>query len=220
MKKIILVVLFLAGLGLYSTGQPSLEKGTFLLGGNLSLSLSSDKSTSGSETTDGPKYHDFIFYPEAGYFLADNFVAGVGIGYYLSGYKEETDYSTEKYNSNMFVAGLFGRYYVKPLEHAAFYGELNLGFGAGKTKYEYDVEGESPDEDETKQSMFAINIKPGATVFITNKLGIDFTYGSLGYQKYTDKDEESDETYKDTTSEFNLSFNPGTFTFGVFFYFN
>jgi len=222
MKKSSLIILFLCGFGLYTIGQPSLAKGSLLVGGNLNLNISSDKSTYGSDETDGPKYTDITIYPQAGYFVADNFAAGIGIGYYSSGYEYENEYGTDKYKSSMFLAGLFGRYYIKPLEHAAFFGELNIGFGTGKIKDEYDEEGRSTAEvDETKQSMFAVNLQPGATVFITNKLGIDFTYGSLGYQTYTEKDEESfDETYKETTGTFNLSFNPGTFSFGVFFYFD
>jgi hypothetical protein len=221
MKKIILIVFTLIGVGYYASGQPGLIKGSFLVGGNLNLSFESDKEKYGSETTDGPKYNTIVFYPKAGYFLADNFAAGLGIGYYSSGYKYEDDYGTDKSTSSMFLAGLFGRYYVRPLTHAAFFGELNIGFGTGKNKDEYDESGRSVAEvTETKQSMFAINIKPGATIFITEKLGIDFTYGSLGYETYTEKDEESEETYKQTTGTFTLSFNPGTITFGVFFYFD
>jgi hypothetical protein len=220
MKKISMIILIVAGLGLNTFGQPLLEKGTILLGGNLNLSFDSEKSTYGSETTDGPKYNTIIFYPQAGYFLADNIAAGIGIGYYSSGYKDEDEYGTDKYTSSMFLAGLFGRYYVKPLTHAAFFGELNIGFGTGKIKEEYEDAGRGVAEtDEYKQSMFDINITPGATIFITNKLALDFTYGSLGYETYSYKDEESEETSKETESNFTLSFNPGTFAFGIFFYF-
>lgn len=222
MKKIILIVFTLIGVGYYASGQPGLKKGTFMVGGNLNLSFESDKEKYGSETTDGPKYHTIGIYPEAGYFIADNFAAGIGIGYISTGYKYEDEYGTDKSTSSMFLAGVFGKYFVRPLTHAAFFGELNIGFGTGKNKEEYD--GESgrgiAEVTETKQSMFGINIRPGATIFITEKLGIDFTYGSLGYQSYTEKDDSSDETYKETTGTFTLSFNPGTITFGVYFYFD
>lgn len=113
MKK---VVLFLAiAIAALSTNAQT-GKGTWLLGG--SAGFSSGKSSGSSSTT------TVNISPDAGYFFADNFAAGLNLGF-----QSQSNGGT----ATNFNVGPFARYYFLPLgDHAKLFGQGAFGFGTFK----------------------------------------------------------------------------------------
>lgn len=108
--------------------EAQISKGTILLGGNLQLNTSTDKSVTAAGTQVGSKTSTtgITVYPSIGWAVKDNLVLGIqpGIGYYNSG-DGAGNYDSKE---NDYSLGIFLRKY-KPLGNRFyFFGESMLSF--------------------------------------------------------------------------------------------
>ncbi|MHC1707369.1 MAG: outer membrane beta-barrel protein [Bacteroidales bacterium] len=215
MRKIIITfcMLFLSTVYVYSqTGQ-----GTMYLGGSFNLGFGSEKIKVGSNSTDGPKSFNFGINPSAGYFISDNFMIGLGIGYDMESVKEEGNGfgpDETKLTVSAFNIGPYVRYYMMPVKNAGVFVQGGIGMGFGKTKEE-ETDGGTTTTEEIKMSAFVVGITPGIVFFVGEKVAFEATFGGLNFVSATNKQDDGDDEVKQTTSNFNLDINPGAFTFGV-----
>ncbi len=192
------------------------DQGTMYLGGSLNFGFGSSKEKAGSTTVDGPKTFNFGINPALGYFISDNFMLGLGIGYDMESYKEENYGIHDEYKvtTSAFNVGPFVRYYMMPVKNAGIFVQGNVAVGFGKVKTETTDDGTTT-SNEMKLSAFTVGVTPGIVFFVSDMVSFEATFGNLSFTSATDKQDVGDDEYKDTQSQFNLEINPAYFTFGV-----
>jgi hypothetical protein len=168
MKKNTFLVMIL--LIISSTGFSQLSQGNCFLAGysNLGLDIGTNKNKSGGSSTGDYNYAEFFITPEAGYFIADNFMVGGFLDldlYHSSGTSED------KYSK--FIIGPNARYYFMQINKFNLYGELRLGVGTSKEKYSYG----GGTETTIKKTYYTARLGPGCTYFLTDNLGLDLFAG-------------------------------------------
>lgn len=170
MKKILLVMITIAGFSLASQAQTfGFSETDLFLEGGLSFSSNDNKNTERRTT-------DLTFTPKVGYFLSDKAAIGVQLVY---GQSKSTDYSgsEDTYQlQNGVGAGLFGRYYF--LEAGArfkVYGEAIVGY--------YSEGGEVKTATTTtkldKTNTIGAGAGIGANFFITEKIAVGYQFSNL-----------------------------------------
>lgn len=224
MKKILQSALAAALLLGAGTAQAQLSAGHILLGGSLGYFTARPSGTSDNS----PKFNAGVINPRVGYFIMDNLVVGLDLNYMgensisknevsfkvgsnLDGKKTLTDTRT----SSTMSFGPFARYYKPVGEHAAFFGQVNFGFGTRKEKTEDErVErNQTSDDDElktisteTKYSQLNVAIAPGFTYFPTDNFGLEVMMGGLSWNRERRKDLPTGAKEEDYTNT-DLSFS-------------
>lgn len=218
MKKTLVALLFVTTL----SANAQLVKGTKQIGGYLNV-FSTKTENDSSYPFDSPKNssQSFQLSPTLGVFLTDHIVLGGSVSFgltkqtssYIDGITGDENKNT--YKGKSINLGPYIRFY-KPLgESAALFLQGNAQVGFGKTK------SEGLENDVVRKSTsFNLGIRPGFTFFLSEKLGIEGTFGALTYSwtKEAEDREGSDET-EGITNGFNLSLNPNSFTLGIQYYF-
>ncbi|MDO5104603.1 hypothetical protein, partial [Capnocytophaga sp.] len=135
------------GAVVFSTVSAQIQKGNWMVGGQVA----DMKFTNGLNIN---------LYPQAGYFIADNFAVGalVGLGVYKA--KGSSDTQT---NWNL---GGFGRYYigkdyVNLLKNGRFFGEGSFGFGGNNSSVGSTTNGVD------------LGVGAGFAYFITRNISLD-----------------------------------------------
>ena len=192
MKKLFLT--FSAAIALTFAAQAQTDKGTVILGGNVSYDNVKVKDADAERQS-------FAIQPTVGYFVSDNFAIGAGIGYGFS--KDENDSKT-----SAFTVAPTARLY-KGDGDFKFFGQLSVPMAWGTNK-----------QGDTKlgtTSDYGVELAPGFAYFPTSKVGIELSVRGLYYQSSTFKAEGSDA--KTTTNSFGLNANSLAPRLGVQFYF-
>ncbi|GET46610.1 hypothetical protein [Capnocytophaga felis] len=119
MKKFILGVALVLGAVIFNNANAQIQKGNWMVGGQVA----------NMKFTNGLNIH---LTPQAGYFVADNFVVGGLVDLNVFKVKGSSDTQT-----NWNVGG-FGRYYVGKdhlnlLKNGRFFGEGSFGFGGNNS---------------------------------------------------------------------------------------
>jgi hypothetical protein len=224
MKNLILSAALV--LSLCANGQ--LQKGSSLIGGNVSFYLTRHESlpiNGTSSSSEGFSFNGLVRY---GYFICNNLAAGIQYNYYLNHNKEtyrnpfnsQTQKSISKANS----PGIFLRGY-KPAMNGklAFFGDLSgyYSWGHGDNTSE-NVVPPVPAGNNFHNEMLGMGISfsPGIVYFITNKIGIETKLGALSYiisktSNFQGGRKVNDE--KTSTMAVNLSYT--SFFIGAHYYF-
>ncbi|MDC3209740.1 porin family protein [Chitinophagales bacterium] len=196
MKKLQLLVVALFATTL-AFAQP--EKGNIFLNGSLNFDI-------GSPSADVSNFNLGIT-PKVGYFVSDNIVVGLDLGFAMANSKDESGPDEVKTNGLSFGGGAFARYYMMPADHFAmfFEGGLNTSFGSSSVE----TAGNSVDG----PSTFALNagITPGMSIYVSKKIALEANYGFLGYT--TSSSEIGG--VKTSQGNFGLNLNPNTIRLGV-----
>ena len=150
MKKIILSQLLISILFIANSfGQT--EKGSFLLGGNGSLSLTTYRSSINMIS------HKIInINPNFGYFIKDNLAIGIKTPLYLEGNNSDIF-------SLSFGINAFSRYYFAKTEKTSFFGSANYGLNT------FQKEGYSS----YSSNQYSAGIGLGFTYFLTKNIGFE-----------------------------------------------
>jgi hypothetical protein len=130
-----------------------IEKGAFLLTGNVSYSYS-ENSYPDTNMFSG-KESSFTFAPKVGYFIHDNWAVGAGVQMNFG----------QKMSLNSTVPSIFGRYYAMRKEHFLFFFEANSRFQKRNNTF----------------LNFGASLGLGSSIFITPKISFDAQIGILGY---------------------------------------
>lgn len=201
MKKVLLSFAVLT-LGYTAQAQEGFgfNQGDIMVEGSIRFSSSDDKATE-------IKTNKFNFTPQVGYFINENFAAGV----YFDIYNEKVDrYAGTKdiVKSNNFNVGVFGRYYFLELgQRFKFYGQANLGFAHSKQTTEL------PNlTTESKGSGINVGADLGVNYFITPKIAINFAFADLiDYTTTKPKGGKAQNDFNLNINNFNNFFDAATF---------
>ena len=205
-----------------SIGFGQTDQGTMYLGGSFMVSSAAIKYKSKSTTVDGPKTFSFGIDPKVGFFMADNLMIGAGVGFNMATTKQEGvdpgDPDETKLTVSEFHIMPLARYYIKPLDHSAFFIQAGIPVAFGTEKDEV-TDGGTTVSEEAKITAFGVHINPGLVYWATEAVCLEVTVGELSYMSETAKTGSGDDEMKTIHSGFDLNFNPGFFTFGVGFHF-
>ncbi len=218
MKTLTFVLLIFA---ISSISFAQLKQYSLLLGGDFTISTSSEK-VSGDFFMNEPEtdMFTFVFYPQIGYFLFNNFAVGLRgrIGYSKITFDTTTDEypETNTWTTN-YSAGPFIRYYY-PFSSFAIFLELNYVYGEMLQTYEqvnyldpfnYEL---IEREINSTQSIFAPSI--GLVFFANEFIGIE---GAVSYETGNSKTEN--EGYENEADyDYEQDFNGFAFTVGLQIY--
>lgn len=138
----------------------------------VGFATTSAKVKTGSADIDGPNRTYFNISPNAGYFIMDNLVVGVGLGFDL--YKEEDEDDAE----TTFGISPFVRYYFD-LDNIKPFAQVGGGIGT----YSYGS------EDSMKESISHLGFGVGIALFVNEKVSVDIAAGYTT-ETYKPKDED------------------------------
>ncbi len=206
MKKLFLIAVFAGG---FSLANAQTGAGTIMLGGGLNFNTQSSKTAgvdNGSTTSFGIR-------PNVGYFLSDNLVVGLGLGFNSSTTKSPAAAGgtgeDEMINSDFSISP-FVRYYSEIGDRAGAFLHGSVDIGSNKTK----MTPAGGATAESTGSSIGVNISPGVYWFITKHIGLESTIGGIGFQSTKSKNAANVET---KGSNFGLSLNT-TLTVGLNYY--
>lgn len=233
-KSIILLVLVSFCFSLKS----QITKGTSMLGLRLNYyqnkSEDSNPTNYSNATTIINKQTNINSSFNFGHFVSSDLVVGLIVGYTSSNYEwtqnggqsiyPETYYTNQKYN--LAYAGIYSRMY-KMLDgnRIGFFGNLQAVYEMGsslvkQTQTTNNYVNEYPDKNGEIKG-YSVNLSPGVVYFITKRIGLEASFGNIGYTSRTENVEEQGQklaTYKD--SGLNINFSATTFNIGINFYLN
>jgi hypothetical protein len=124
-----------------------------------------DKVTTGGQANEGLSAQQINIAPAIGYFLIDNFAAGLGADFTLNSVTEPNKDKTE---DSDILFGPFARYYFQVTDNVAFFLVGNFGFGNSKDEQ---IVGEAKQKIST--NVLAVGTGPGITVYSKGGFGIE-----------------------------------------------
>ena len=204
-------------------GYAQLSKGRILLGGSLSASVTDNQQNTANNQFVGTS-RQFSIAPQAGVFVSDRWVVGLTPSF--SSTYQRSGFSAHESTQRTYGLGLFARYYRPVSDKFSFFGELtgpDFGF------YRNECVNANPPQPSTRAwdrgTYFRAGafLGIGAAYFITPKVGLEASFGSLGFG-FT----QFSGTYRDgaggqgdtsnNNKNFAFSLQPNTLNLGVSFY--
>ena len=205
MKKLLLSLIAVSALAF--TTQAQTEKGKFSLGGDVELN--SDKAQGAAKSN-----ISFTVLPTVGYFVADNFSVGTGVGYEFAKAYVGAGATASSLKNTAFVVSPFARYYKGITEQFKFFGQLSVPMSFGNTKV-----GDANGDNFTKVSKdtnVGVALSPGFAFFPSKKFGIEFSVNGISYNDATLKDNNDNKI--GGSKNFNVGANFFAPKIGVQFY--
>lgn len=179
MKKLLSLFAFsLLTMSLFAqvTSSPT-KRGNFVIGSRVGFSSAKSsvdvQSASGSIKGDGGSSYQFNLSPGIGYFLADNFVLGVGLDWIKTNSKTGVDLSgtttdAQESDNNNVLFGPFLRYFLPAGDDKAFFIGTTVGFGNSKNQFTSGGKSQS-----INTNLFTLGIGPGFTIYSKNGLALE-----------------------------------------------
>ncbi|MBD8081831.1 outer membrane beta-barrel protein [Chryseobacterium caseinilyticum] len=196
MKKLLMAsAIALFGLGNAQTTPAPIAKGTVYLTG--SVGYSQTETNSGNN-----KVEDFNILPTAGFFVADNFAVGLGVGFATSKITSintttigsVTNVTTNEQRTPAFVIEPFARKYWTLSDKLYFFGQLAVPMAFGKAENETTYVTTSgstvttvSSSSEAKATAVGVTVKPGLDYFLNKNWTIEATIGEFGYNNFKPK---------------------------------
>ncbi|MCV9931440.1 porin family protein [Flavobacterium sp. LS1R47] len=163
MKKFLLI------LALATFSFANAQKGSILVGGNISYTSEKSEFKFSEEKT-----NTFSFSPKVGYQFNDNWTVG---GEFTVASSNEDNGITEEKN-NAFKIGAFVRYSVPLSATFSVFADMGAGFQNAKNK-EY---GPGNAYSKSKADGMYVGITPALFINMKNGFGLNFNIGGLGYE--------------------------------------
>ncbi|MEM9981835.1 MAG: outer membrane beta-barrel protein [Bacteroidota bacterium] len=191
MKRIILSIAAIVALTFGANAQT--DQGTILLGGTIGGSVFNPDNTDDTDS----QVSSFAVIPQIGYFIADDFALGLGVGYsYFETTGEDVGAGENSTVNNAFVVRPFGRYYIELGDQFSFFTELGVGLEFGGNTVTVDG-----NEGDTVNSLgLDIALSPGFAFFPVETFGIEFKLTGIQFRSF-DPDTDVDDN---TASVFNI----------------
>lgn len=195
----------------------TIEKGTWYLGGNLSLGISDSKSKDFLSSEAESKNWNFNISPTIGYTFSPNWVSGLGLGYGYGYFNSSSQIDGgEVFESENLRHSLVLFPYIR--RYMGVGEKLGL-FLQGEIRYTgswNDTEQTNSSDTSYNENNLFFGLRPGITYFISKKLALETSLGSFGYSRSKGK---GDDKYENTSNSFGLSLNTSDLLFGLSYYF-
>ncbi|MBL7934170.1 MAG: outer membrane beta-barrel protein [Bacteroidia bacterium] len=227
MKKQIIISTLILTSGILSAQT---SKGNFMLGGNIghNFNETTNQDTSMARRRSQTANSSFAGSVSGGYFIKDNIAVGIVLGYSSNSSTFENEGITgnqpytgkDSYHSNMISAGAFFRQY-KMLGQSRFglFYQVSGTYGVGDwNQTQKSQSGNNVVElnYSGKSSQLALNLNPGITYFVTNRIGLEATLGYIGYSSQSGNNNRSTGFQSDTkTRQLNANFSLSSLSLGV-----
>ncbi len=182
-----------------------LDQGNFIIGSSIGFSTANSKVTTNGSANEGLVARQINIAPSFGYFMMDNFAAGLGADFTLNSVTQPNEDKTE--DSDL-LFGPFARYYFPIDDNVAFFLVGNFGFGNAKDEQ---VVGE--DKQKIQTNVFALGVGPGLTVYSKGGFGIEAIF------KYNFAKSNFDTTIGGVSATTNTRTNQFSLSLGVQYYF-
>ncbi len=209
-----------------------MNKRTFV-GGEVNFSwdkrTSDYENNSAANTQSLEKGSSLTILPSAGYFVSEHFALGMGIGYFYGNSNSESNpsypgyfYATEN-RRNSAIFRPFARYcHFFANNKVGIFGQLEVRGGFGENRYTYFYT-DSTTTSKINFRSFSSGIRPGLIAMITKKIGLEATFGYLGYT-YSKENGSGGYYYSNGSVEtkyqfLDLDFGLSSLYFGMQFYF-
>ncbi|MBY0427345.1 MAG: outer membrane beta-barrel protein [Cytophagales bacterium] len=208
---------------LHSSAQ--IEKGTWMIGGDVSVS-SRSSSTKDTSSSSSYKSTSVNLLPFVGFFLTKNLLVGGSLGYNYSSYNTESSYSyrnqgvnyysnnLQKYQSQNLQFGGIVAYYIPIHEKIYFSTYLNLSYIQPLYSFQQNMQTQfngssysygNSDNNKVTEGSISGTLQPGFTFFITQKLALEVNLGILSYSNGFSSDSRRSGT--SSNSSFNFGIN-------------
>jgi len=166
MKKV-LIIAAIAGTALTTNAQ--FTKGDKFTSSSLGYS---------SSTMGDWKSSSFSLAPSVGYFVSDNLSIGVGIGIGSNSSEDlnPANNKVEKYEDvSSFSFGAHANYFFTPAEKFSFFANIGFDYTSKNNKIATDL------MPKATYSGFGLSVVPSVSYFLNNRLAMQASYGSVGY---------------------------------------
>jgi outer membrane protein len=208
------------------SAQAQIAKGSVFAGLDLNVGSQTNQNIYSPITARNNKFTqtDFSFTPGVGYFVAEDFVIGINVGYSMTKTSNSTGdplaiVSTT--NSNGLAFTPYGRYYFNLGEKAAFFTQLNIGYTKTWGGSESFSSGVSNYKDTNTGYIFGASFMPGLSYFISDKFELEAGIGLLGYTMTSSTSAPTTNTSDTQTvknSNFGLNLTMSAISFGFKYY--
>jgi Outer membrane protein beta-barrel domain len=180
MKKFIILLtfsMFVIAVSAQTTFSQPTQRGNFVIGTRLGFSSAKSsvdvQSATGSIKGDGGSSYQLNVSPGIGYFVANNFVIGVGMDLVRTNSKTGVDLAggtsaPQESNNNNALFGPFIRYFIPFGEDKAFFIGSTLGFGNSKNQFTAGGTTQS-----INTSLLSVGVGPGFTIYSSNGLALE-----------------------------------------------
>lgn len=220
MRKVIttlvLSMITMAAIAQVAVTKPT-QRGNFVVG--TRIGLGSSKSTvevetaSGTVKGDGGTASQFNLAPNLGYFLANNFVMGIGMDWLRTSSSSGIDVNggstgSQRASNNVVLFGPFARYFIPIMDDKAFFIGSSLGFGNSKNQFTANNQTQS-----INTSLLNWGVGPGFTIFARNGLALETL---VKYNFIKSKSEIDVQSVKRTSTTWT---NAVDFSVGLQYYF-
>ena len=224
MKKLILILLFAAGVSLNTSAQ--VQKGAMLIGGAVNFYHSNNDEDIVEDNqitgTHNSKTNSFSIVPSFGILITNSLELGVGAGY--SFYKNE--YSTtgntylnlQEMKDRSFIIIPYLSKYFKIAEKFYITGTFNMGAGFGKKHRVYNTSNQEKIKD-YNDFILDFNITPGIRYFINKNWALSGNIGQIYYNwSKSVLDTDMEDKPAERSSNFGVSMALNTFNVGIQYY--
>ncbi|PKB42935.1 outer membrane protein with beta-barrel domain [Cellulophaga sp. RHA19] len=213
MKKLLLIT-FLAIYGTSVAQENEIKrvipKDTWSIGGGLNIGSSRTENFQVNQDDNTySKGFSFGFTPKIGYTIANDLTVGLGIG--MDYAKSEENYNDEE-STNKSLG-----YIINPFIRKNFGAGKNLSlFLQAEGRYSlYERKDSNSDSYEDPQKKIFIGLRPGLNYFLSNKIALEATIGSLGYNYSSYKYRIDSFITKRESNTFNFDLSTSNINLGV-----
>lgn len=217
MKKVFTITIFI----LLSSGlQAQFRKGEVLLSGDLNFRSGNSKhesenAFSNTLTTSTSDYINFSTSVSGGFFIYDHIAAGLGLRYEVFSSEGISDNgNSSKSNSNLFSVHVFTRYYIPNSRDFAFYTNFSIGYGFGNERDEYSSISIINAQKQNRSSL-SMGVGPGFTYLLNRSIGLDITYGWIGYRTTSTSSNTSSGSWTVTSNSFGIDLSLNSLRLGL-----
>ncbi|TNF42434.1 MAG: hypothetical protein EP311_05275 [Cytophagales bacterium] len=187
MKKSILILTFL--LGLAFSGKAQMQKGSWMLDGQVGLSMNRQENQTLDATfgtfSNSYRLKEFSLSPGLGYFFQNNLAIGLAPSFGIGWGKEESSGNTSiNFNSFEYGLGVFSRKYFPVGDRLSFFGDFRIGGFCGDLGSK--EESSSDRTVLTKSSGLEAGLSLGLQYLIKDYLGIHVQSSMIDYRKSTE----------------------------------
>ncbi len=177
----------------------TLSQAQFVIGGNIGFSTGKFKvEPSGTES----KSTSINLVPRLGYIFGNNW-AGLEVG--INSFTLEDAAGRKNKTSLTTIAPFFRHNFVNANQMGVWL-EAQAGAVFGKSEFD--------GTDTEKVSGFGAGVRPGVIFYVSNKLSFEASFGNLAFSSLK-SESPTDSSFNETSTDFGLNLNGGTFLFGV-----
>jgi len=192
--------------GSFSSSYGNIDRNSTFFNNNMNIPFKEDRK-------------DFVFNinPDIGFFIKDNLslIFGIGYGHFLSiSDRSSTNVENQqRFVSNSWNLAMSSRLH-KPISDDFFlFMEPSVTLGIRTTKDNANIQNERTD-------TFSIGIAPGILYMLSNKFGLESSFGFLGYRLWRNRPtEDSESTSERTESRIGVDLSSTTLELGLRYYF-